>query len=58
LDKVVKSWGGSYPLCLKYKLGFQLTVRTQPLYVVLIYLSEWLHVSALTKPSSGHKYII
>jgi len=25
--------------CLMYKLGFQLTVRTQPLYVVLIYLS-------------------
>jgi len=25
---------------ITYKLGFQLTVRTQPLYVVLIYLSE------------------
>jgi len=24
----------------EYKLGFQLTVRTQPLYVVLNYLSE------------------
>ena len=42
-----QTWGGSSPLCLKYKLGFQLTGRTQPLYVVLIYLSEWLHVSAL-----------
>ena len=55
---VKQSWGGSSLLCLKYKLGFQLTVRTQPLYVVLIYLSEWLHVSALTRASSGHKYII
>jgi len=27
--------GGSYLLCLKYKLAFQLTVRTQPLYVVV-----------------------
>jgi len=32
--------------------------RTQLLYVVLIYLSEWLNVSALIRPSSGHKYII
>ena len=30
------SRGGSSPLCLKYKLGFQLTVITQPLYVVTL----------------------
>jgi hypothetical protein len=33
----------------------KLTVRTQLVYVVLIYLSEWLHVSAPIRPSSGHK---
>ena len=43
---------------LYYRTTLQLTVRTEPLYVVLIYLSEWLHVSALIRPSSGHKYII
>ena len=36
----LQSWGSSSPLFFKYKLGFQLTVRTQPLYIVLIYLSE------------------
>jgi len=56
--QVLLSWGGSSLLCLKYKLRFQLTVRTQSLYVFLIYLSEWLHVSALIRPSSGHKYVI
>jgi len=32
--------GESSQKSVSYKLGLQLTVRTQPLYVVLIYLSE------------------
>jgi len=54
-----ESWGGSSPFCLKYIIRLKLTVKTQLVYVGLfIFLSEWLHVSAPIRPSSGHKQII
>jgi hypothetical protein len=45
----------SIPLLLKYK--FWVSIDSHNTTTVCSYLSEWLHVSALIRPPSGHKYM-
>ena len=50
---VKQSWGGSSLLCLKYKLGFQLTVRHNH-YMLFLFICQ---SDYMFRPSLGHHQV-